>query len=115
MLFDWLVVGQVVPLNPAAVLRGPRHSVSKGKTPVLTPEKARLLLDSLPTDAIAGLRDRAIGQQLLVPLILGRACASHERDQQTQVGASAEGAVAGSRQDGDTRLGIVPEVDPCLT
>ena len=25
MLFDWLVVGQVVPVNPAAVVRGPRH------------------------------------------------------------------------------------------
>ncbi len=60
MLFDWLVVGQVVPVNPAAVVRGPRHSVSKGKTPVLMPDEARQLLDSLPTDAIAGLRDRAL-------------------------------------------------------
>ncbi len=60
MLFDWLVVGQVVPVNPAAVVRGPRHSVSKGKTPVLTPDEARQLLDSLPTEAIAGLRDRAL-------------------------------------------------------
>ena len=24
-LFDWLVVGQVVPVNPAASVRGPRH------------------------------------------------------------------------------------------
>src|ERR687889_754264 len=27
MLFDWLVVGQVVPVNPAASVRGPRHIV----------------------------------------------------------------------------------------
>jgi hypothetical protein len=27
MLFDWLVVGQVMPMNPAAAVRGPRHSV----------------------------------------------------------------------------------------
>ncbi len=27
VLFDWLVVGQVVPSNPASSVRGPRHSV----------------------------------------------------------------------------------------
>jgi hypothetical protein len=27
MLFDWLVVGQVVPHNPAAAVRGPKHVV----------------------------------------------------------------------------------------
>ena len=35
MLFDWLVIGQVMPANPASSVRGPRHSVKKGKTPVL--------------------------------------------------------------------------------
>jgi site-specific recombinase XerD len=25
MLFDWLVIGQVVPMNPAAAVRGPKH------------------------------------------------------------------------------------------
>ena len=40
-LFDWLVVGQVLPANPASVVRGPRHSVRKGKTPVLAAEEAR--------------------------------------------------------------------------
>ena len=38
MLFDWLVVRQVLPMNPAAAVRGPRHVVRKGKTPVLSPE-----------------------------------------------------------------------------
>ena len=28
MLFDWLVVGQVVPLNPAAAVRGQKHFVN---------------------------------------------------------------------------------------
>ena len=46
-LFDWLVVGQVMPLNPAASVRGPSHSVKRGKTPVLAPEEARQLLDSI--------------------------------------------------------------------
>jgi hypothetical protein len=30
-LFDWLVTGQVVPVNPAASVRGPRHVVRTGK------------------------------------------------------------------------------------
>ena len=36
MLMDWLVVGQVIPWNPAAAVRGPRHQVKKGKAPVLS-------------------------------------------------------------------------------
>lgn len=60
MLFDWLVVGQVIPFNPAASVRGPKHVVKKGKTPVLTAEEARLLLDSIDTSHVVGLRDRAI-------------------------------------------------------
>lgn len=41
MLFDWLVTGQVIPLNPAHSVRGPRHSVRKGKTPVLSADEMR--------------------------------------------------------------------------
>jgi site-specific recombinase XerC len=29
MLFDWLVVGQIIPVNPASSVRGPKHSVKK--------------------------------------------------------------------------------------
>jgi integrase/recombinase XerD len=60
MLFDWLVNGQVVPVNPAHSLRGPRHSVSKGVTPVLSSEEATALLTSMDTSTILGLPDRAI-------------------------------------------------------
>jgi site-specific recombinase XerD len=60
MLFDWLVVGQVMPTNPAGSVRGPRHSVKKGKTPVLTAEEARTLLDAIDTSTAVGLRDRAL-------------------------------------------------------
>jgi integrase/recombinase XerC len=59
-LFDWLVVGQVVPVNPAASVRGPSHSVRRGKTPVLDPAEARALLDSIDVTTPAGLRDRAL-------------------------------------------------------
>ena len=34
MLFDWLVVGQVLPFNPASSVRGPKHVVKTGKTPL---------------------------------------------------------------------------------
>lgn len=78
MLFDWLVTGQIVPHNPAASVRGPKHVVKKGKTPVLSAEDARKLLDSIPvrrehghgdadvdedgtgTPIVLGLRDRAL-------------------------------------------------------
>jgi integrase/recombinase XerC len=59
-LFDWLVVGQVVPVNPAASVRGPKHIVKKGKTPVLSPKEARKLLESIDVSTHAGLRDRAL-------------------------------------------------------
>ena len=59
-LFDWLVTGQVVPVNPAASVRGPRHVVTSGQTPVLDPAQARALLDSIDTASVVGLRDRAL-------------------------------------------------------
>src|SRR3984893_17258496 len=73
MLFDWLVTGHVIDTNPAHSVRGPRYTVKKGKTPVLTPEEAHALLESVPitkkpandTEAadqpdLLGLRDRAL-------------------------------------------------------
>src|SRR6266851_8501743 len=78
MLFDWLVIGHVIDVNPAHAVRGPKSVVKKGKTPVLTAEEARELLDSIPlvrntgrrrqrdrwqesqNPALVGLRDRAL-------------------------------------------------------
>src|SRR5580704_4242555 len=74
MLFDWLVVGQILPLNPAHAVRGPKYVLKKGKTPVLTAEEARALLDKIEIvtkvtgadgeqseePALVGLRDRAL-------------------------------------------------------
>ena len=42
MLFDWLVVGQVLPFNPASSVRGPKHVVKSGKTPVLSAKETRV-------------------------------------------------------------------------
>jgi integrase/recombinase XerD len=60
MLFDWLVIGQVMPTNPAHSVRGPRHSVTKGVTPVLSSEEATALLTGMDVSTVVGLRDRAI-------------------------------------------------------
>jgi integrase len=60
MLFDYLVISQIVPVNPAAPVKGPTHVVKRGKTPVLSAEDARTLLDSIPLDSLQGLRDRAL-------------------------------------------------------
>lgn len=60
MLFDWLVVGQVLPTNPASSVRGPKYSTKKGKTPVLMADEARALLDAIDIRTIVGLRDRAL-------------------------------------------------------
>jgi site-specific recombinase XerD len=60
MLFDWLITGQVVPANPAAAVRGPKHVVTTGKTPVMNGTEWRKLIDAIPTDTVRDLRDRAL-------------------------------------------------------
>jgi site-specific recombinase XerD len=60
MLFDWLVTGQVVPTNPAHAVRGPKHVVKRGKTPVLEGTEWRKLLASIPSTTLRDLRDRAL-------------------------------------------------------
>jgi site-specific recombinase XerD len=72
MLFDWLVTGHVLDVNPAH--GGPKYVVKKGKTPVPTADEARELLESIKVvrktrreegpetgePALIGLRDRAL-------------------------------------------------------
>jgi integrase/recombinase XerD len=75
MLFDWLIIGQVIDANPAHAVRAPKYVVRKGKTPVLIASEARQLLDSIPLKigpepkegepdnrppSLIGLRDRAL-------------------------------------------------------
>jgi site-specific recombinase XerD len=74
MLFDYLVVGQVLAINPAHAVRGPKHVVKRGKTPVLVAGDARALLNSIritrqvkqpdgseaEVPDLVGLRDRAL-------------------------------------------------------
>jgi len=84
-LFDWLVVGQVIPMNPAASVRGPKHIVKKGKTPVLSPMEARRLLESIDVSTHSGLRDRAlIGLMVYSFARIGAALAMKVEDVYTQ-------------------------------
>ena len=76
MLCDWLVVSQVLPVNPAAAVGGPKHVVSKGAPPVLSPVEARKLLEHIDTSSLAGLRNRALLSVMLnsfarVSVVLG--------------------------------------------
>ncbi len=65
MLFDWLVVGKVVPHNPAAAVRGPKHGMSTGKTHMPDRDEAKALLAAADTGTLIGLRDRALIGMLL--------------------------------------------------
>src|SRR3954466_10823435 len=59
-LFDWLVTGHVMQTNPALSVRGPKHVVRKGKTPVLDAAEVRVLLDSMGGTSHIDLRDKAL-------------------------------------------------------
>src|ERR1700730_13798775 len=48
MLFDWLITGQVAPSNPASAVRGPKHVVKIGNTPVLEGAEWRRLVAAIP-------------------------------------------------------------------
>lgn len=80
-LFDWLVVGQILPFNPASSVRGPAHSARTGRTPVLEAQEARALLDAIDTGTQTGLRDRAlIGLMIYSFARIGAALAMKRED-----------------------------------
>ena len=60
MLFQSLVREHILSVNPAAVVKGPKHSVTKGKTPVLSGDEMQHLLSSIDVSTMTGLRDRAM-------------------------------------------------------
>jgi site-specific recombinase XerD len=59
-LFDWLVTGGVLDRNPAEPVKGPKHVVDEGSTPILTAEEARNFIEGLPTETAKDKRDKAI-------------------------------------------------------
>lgn len=74
MCLDWMTAGGHIETNPAASVKGPKHVVKRGLTPVLTADEARQLLDRIPLygkhpetgepdptkPVLIGLRDRAL-------------------------------------------------------
>ncbi|GAA0241535.1 Tyrosine recombinase XerC [Methylorubrum aminovorans] len=81
MLFDWLATGGVLPFNPATAVRGPRHVIKRGKTPVLAPDEARAILDAIDVGMPIGLRDRAlIGLMVYTFARIGAATAMRMED-----------------------------------
>ena len=64
-LCNWLVIQQVIRQNPAAAVKGPRQSSTRGSTPVLTREETRRLLDSIDGSTLAGSRDLAFISTML--------------------------------------------------
>src|ERR1700687_6108020 len=58
--FAYLTSGGILDANPAASVRGPKYVVKRGKTPVLAAAGASQLLDSIESDTLIGLRDRAL-------------------------------------------------------
>jgi hypothetical protein len=65
MLYDFLVVRQLVPVNPTVSVRGPKYVVKRGKTLVRSREDTKKLPESIPRDDLAGLRDRALISTML--------------------------------------------------
>ena len=61
-LFDHLVAGNVVSLNPASLVRGPQDdgTETRRKTTTVRPQEIRRLLDSIETEDCSGLRDRGL-------------------------------------------------------
>ena len=86
MCLDWLVVGQVIPMNPASSVRGPKYVLKRGKTPVLTAEEARQLLDSIDNSNLVGLRDRAMISVMLFTFARVSAVAGMNVDDFYQIG-----------------------------
>ncbi|WP_438346813.1 tyrosine-type recombinase/integrase [Methylorubrum populi] len=81
MMFDWLATGGVLPFNPASAVRGPKHVVKRGKTPVLAPDEARAILNAIDVSTPIGLRDRAlIGLMVYTFARIGAATAMRVED-----------------------------------
>ena len=58
--FDGMVTRHAIALNPALSVRTERYTVVEGKTPEISVKQARLLLQSIDTSDVIGLRDKSI-------------------------------------------------------
>ena len=66
-------------------MRGPKHVVKTGKTPVLDGKEWRRLIDAIPTDTVRDLRDRALIATLIYGFArIGAALKMHVEDLQSK-------------------------------
>jgi site-specific recombinase XerD len=86
MCFDWLVTGHVLKTNPASPVRGPKHVVKRGKTPLLSADDARQLLNSIDHSTLVGLRDRALIATMIFTFARVTAVTAMEVDDYYHVG-----------------------------
>jgi integrase/recombinase XerD len=59
-LFDYSGTGGILLSTPAGSVRGPKYVVTRGKTPVLSGDEMRQLLNSIDACELIGLRDCAL-------------------------------------------------------
>lgn len=64
-LFDFLCESNAVDFNPADGVKRPTAGANEGKSPALSDERAKALLNAPAEDTVKGLRDRAILSALL--------------------------------------------------
>ena len=99
--FNYLTSGGQLTHNPAASVKGPKHSRAEGKTPGMSGSEAGRLLDSIkmdeehPADRLKALRDKA-----MISLMLYSAC---------RVGAVCSAQVGGFYQAGTGFVMVLDE------
>ena len=59
-LFDFYCECNAVDFNPIAGVKRPKHNRSEGKTPAISDEQMKLLLNAPSKETLKGIRDRAI-------------------------------------------------------
>ncbi len=74
--FDVLVLRHVCLLNPALSVRTERYTVMEGKTPEITSEQARQLLNSIKPSSLIAIRDKAVIATLIFTAVRAGAVAS---------------------------------------
>ena len=94
---------------PAAAVRGPKHVVTKGATPVLTPAETRSLLDGIDAESLVGLRDRAL-LSVMVYSFARVSAVVWMRRQDYFLQGTGPGVVGGQRENGPELVGEAAQV-----
>ena len=107
-MFNWLVLQQVVPSSPALFVKVPKFSRDTGVPPVLEPAQMRALLDSLATESLKALRDRALIAVMEYTFARVSAVADLRRERLQPVRQAPAAAAARKRGKGKDHLAAPP-------